>query len=130
MEGKKMSENEFHVTESNIFDDLGLEDSEGLLARSELLSEVARLIKSSKLSQKEISKILKISQPKVSLLVSGRLSAFSADTLMQYLTLLGCNIEIKVRPKSRRISRSVRKGKMTVRKSIFSARRKKRSQKF
>ena len=72
---------ELYVTEDNVFADLGLENPEELLARSELLSEVSRLIKISKLSQKAIAKILGISQPKVSMLVSGKLSAFSAETL-------------------------------------------------
>jgi predicted XRE-type DNA-binding protein len=87
---KKMSnkKDKFFVTTDNIFADLGLENSEELLARSELLSEVSRLIKISKLSQKEIARVLDISQPKVSRLVSGKLSAFSSDTLFHYLRLL------------------------------------------
>lgn len=119
------------ITEDNIFADLGLENPEELLVRSELLSEVSRLIKASKLSQKEIAKILDISQPKVSMLVSGKLSAFSTDTLMRYLRLLGCNIEISLKPR-RRISRAMNRGRMIVRRNTLSIRRrsKKRLQKF
>jgi predicted XRE-type DNA-binding protein len=116
MEGKKMSKEEFHVTEGNIFEDLGLKDSEGLTARSDLLSEINHLIRSSKLTQKEIAKMLGITPPKVSMLMTGKLSAFSADTLMKYLTLLGSTIEIKVNHKLA-VTRHVKKGHMTVRKN-------------
>jgi len=116
---------ELKLTEGNIFADLGLENSEELVARSELLSEVSRLIKTSELSQKELAEILGISQPKVSMLVSGKLSAFSTDTLFLYLRLLGCNIEISLRSQ-RRVSRVMSRGRMTVRRNIPSAGRTKR----
>lgn len=116
------------VTQDNIFEDLGLENSEELLARSELLSEVSRLIKASNLSQKEIAKVLDISQPKVSMLVSEKLSAFSSDTLFHYLRLLGCNIEIRLKP--RRKSRAMSRGRMIVHRKRPITKRKRRAQKF
>ncbi|MBS0648830.1 MAG: XRE family transcriptional regulator [Verrucomicrobia bacterium] len=120
----------FQITEDNIFADLGLKNSEELLVRSELLSEVNRLIKNSELSQKEIAKILNISQPKVSMLTSGKLSVFSTDTLMHYLRLLGCNIEISLKPQ-RRISKATSRGRMVVRRNSSVRRRiKKRLQKL
>ncbi|HSX11269.1 MAG TPA: helix-turn-helix transcriptional regulator [Chlamydiales bacterium] len=111
-----MTKKEFHVTDGNVFEDLGLKDFEELTARSDLLSEVNRLILNSKLKQKEIAKILGITPPKVSMLTTGKLSAFSTDTLMKYLTLLGCSIEIKVNSKSS-FTRNTRKGRMTVRRN-------------
>lgn len=90
------------LTVGNIFSDLGLEQSEELLARAKLLHEVSSLIKSSKLSQQEVADKLGITQPKVSMLTSGKLSAFSTDTLLQYLSILGCEIQIRVKkPRSR-----------------------------
>jgi len=72
------------------------------LARAKLMHEVGSLIKISGLSQKEIAERLGITQPKVSLLVTGKFSAFSTDTLLHYLTLLGCKVKIQVRkPRSR-----------------------------
>lgn len=86
----------------NVFADLGLEQSEELLARAKLLNDVSTLIKNSELSQKEVAERLGITQPKVSMLVSGRLSAFSADTLIHYLSILGCEVQIRVKkPRSR-----------------------------
>lgn len=109
-----MNNEEVFITTDHIFADLDLDDSDELIARSELLSEVSRLIKNSGLTQKEISKKLHISQPKVSMLISGKLSAFSTDTLMHYLTLLGCNVEIRIRAQSSR--NRITKGKLLVHK--------------
>ena len=71
---------------------------------------------------KEIAKLLEISAPKVSSLMSGKINDFSNDTLMNYLTLLGCNIEIRVVPKNL-VSKSVKRGKMKVKRP--AARRRK-----
>jgi predicted XRE-type DNA-binding protein len=95
------SENE--ISTGNIFADLGLDQSEELLARAKLLNNVSILIKNSGLSQKEVAEKLGITQPKVSMLVCGRLSTFSTDTLIHYLFILGCEVQIRVKkPRSRR----------------------------
>ena len=91
------NQKEYAVTTSNIFADLGLEPSDELLARAKLLREVGALVKNSGLSQKEVAEKLGITQPKVSMLVTGRLSAFSTDTLFHYLSILGCKVEIRVK---------------------------------
>lgn len=110
------------VTTDNIFADLGLSDSEEMQTRSDLMSEVVNIIRKSGLPQKDIAKLLKISAPKVSSLMSGKINDFSNDTLMNYLTLLGCNIEIRVVPKHQ-VSKSVKRGKMKVKRP--AARRRK-----
>ncbi len=93
---------EYEVTDGNIFADLGLDQPDERLARTKLLHEVGSLIKASKLSQREVAGKLGVTQPKVSLLVSGQLSAFSKDTLLHYLSVLGCEVQIHVkRPRSR-----------------------------
>ena len=93
----------YEVSTDNIFADLGLEQSDELLTRAKLLHKVGSLLKDSNLSQKEIAEKLGITQPKVSLIVSGRLSVFSTDTLLHYLTVLGCEVQIRVKkPRSRK----------------------------
>lgn len=101
------------VSTDNIFADLGLKNAEELKARSDLMSEVVSIIRSSGLSQKEIAKILSITAPKISALMAGKINDFSNDTLVRYLTLLGCNVEIRVIPRHR-ISRSMKRGKVHV----------------
>lgn len=95
-------DSEYEISSGNVFEDLGLKQPEELLARAKLLDDVSVLIKSSGLSQREVAEKLGITQPKVSMLVGGRLSAFSTDTLIHYLSILGCEIQIRVKkPRSR-----------------------------
>lgn len=84
---------DYEVTTSNIFADLGLDQPEELLTRAKLLNNVSTLISKSKLSELEVAEKFGISQSKVSILVSGRLSAFSMDTLLHYVSILGCDIQ-------------------------------------
>lgn len=105
------------ITTDNIFADLDLKNAEEFLARSDLMSEVVTLIQNSGLSQKEIAGILGITPPKVSALMTGKINDFSNDTLVRYLTLLGCNVEITVVPQ-RRISKTMKRGKVNVKRSL------------
>ncbi len=93
----------FEISSGNVFKDIGLDQSDELIVRSNLLMEVSSLIEKSGLSQAEVAKKLGITQPKVSMLVKGRLSAFSTDTLLRYLSRLGCKVEIRIhKPRARR----------------------------
>ena len=110
------------ITTDDIFADLGLKDPEELKARSDLLSEVVKIIRKSGLSNKEIAKILEISPPKVSSLMTGKITDFSNDTLMNYLALLGCNVEIRVVPRYR-ISRHMKRGTVKVKRPLLRRRK-------
>ena len=110
MSSKK--EKDYEVSTNNIFADLGLEDSEELLTRARLMHELGLLIKSSKLSQKEIAEELGISQPKVSMLTSGKFNEFSSEKLMHYLSLMGCYVDITIEKPSR--SLFSRKGHIAI----------------
>jgi predicted XRE-type DNA-binding protein len=105
------------ISTDNVFSDLGLEDSDEMKTRSDLMSEVVSIIRNSGVPQKEFAVILGISVPKVSALMSGKINDFSNDTLMNYLTLLGCNVEIKVLHQFL-VSNSTKKGIMKVKRDI------------
>lgn len=105
---------DYEITDGNIFEDLGLDQPEELLARSKLLTEVCILIENSGLSQVEVAKKLGIKQPKVSLLLRGRLSAFSTESLFYYLSILGCNVEIRVKKPRSRVGIFRRRGHIAV----------------
>ena len=107
-------ETEYEVTEGNIFAALELDQPEELLARAKLLHQVSSLIKNSQLSQKEVAERLGITQPKVSMLVTGRLSEFSTDSLLHYLSILGCEVEIRVKRPRSRIGIFRHKGRIAV----------------
>ncbi len=112
---KKIKEDvDYEVSEGNIFEALGLNQPQDLLVRSKLLMEVSDLIERSCLSQHEVAKKLGITQPKVSMLVGGKLSAFSTDTLLHYLSILGCEVEIRLKKPRTRLGIFKRKGRIAV----------------
>ena len=94
----------------NVFEDLGLANSEELLAKAELARQVYLIIKKRGLTQTAAANLLGVKQPDVSLLMRGRLSRFSTDRLIQMLNVLDRDVEIVVK----RRSRSKRKGSLRV----------------
>lgn len=86
------------ISSGNIFQDIGLPDAEKHLAKAEIASQICVLIKKKKLSQVKVAKLLKITQSKVSLLLRGRLGGFSLEKLLSFLTALGQNVNISIKP--------------------------------
>lgn len=82
----------------NVFADLGLPHPERELLKAKLTLQIYRLIKQRGLTQTDAGKILGIKQPHVSLLMRNRAGAFSVERLMDFLTALGQDVEITVRP--------------------------------
>jgi predicted XRE-type DNA-binding protein len=91
----------------NVFADIGLPNPDERLAKADLAIRIASAIRGRRLTQSSAARILKIDQPKVSRLLRGRLSGFSTERLMHFLTILGRDIEIVVKtaPRSRRHGR-------------------------
>jgi predicted XRE-type DNA-binding protein len=82
----------------NVFADLGLPHPEQELLKAKLTLQIYRLIKKRGLKQTEAGNILGIKQPHVSALMRNRSGSFSVERLMDFLTALGQDIEITVRP--------------------------------
>lgn len=82
----------------NVFSDLGLPHPEQELLRAKLTLQIYRLIRGRGLKQAEAGKILGIKQPHVSALMRNRAGAFSVERLLDFLTALGQDVEIIVRP--------------------------------
>ena len=93
---------------SNVFADLGLPHSEQELLKARLTLQIHRIIKARHLTQAQAGEILGIKQPHVSLLVRNRSGNFSVERLMDFLTALGHDVEIRIKR-----TRKVR-GKMSV----------------
>ena len=85
----------------NVFADLGLPHPEQELLKAKLTLEIHRLIKSRDLTQAAAGKILGIKQPHVSLLMQNRAGSFSIERLMDFLTAMGQDVEISVKPTRR-----------------------------
>ena len=82
----------------NFFADLGLPHPERELLKAKLTLEIYRLIRKRNLTQVEAGKILGIKQPHVSALMRNRAGSFSVERLMDFLTALGQDVEISVKP--------------------------------
>ena len=89
---------EVHCGSGNVFADLGLADAEKLKIKTGLVVEIRKAMRSRGLTQQEAAKLMGITQPKVSDMMRGDFSNLSERKLMDCLTRLGYDIEIKVRP--------------------------------
>ena len=92
---------EYEESSGNIFADLDIPEPEEALAKSQVAIEIRRVIKRKKLTQIKAAKILKIDQPKVSLLLRGYLTNFSLERLFRFLNDLGQDVYISIAPSSR-----------------------------
>lgn len=101
---------EFEVGSGNVFKDLGLRNSEELLAKAKLASRIIDIIQERKLTQVAAAKVLGVDQPKISLIFRGQLDQFSLERLMRFLNALGHDLRITVDAKPRRR----RRGRMIV----------------
>lgn len=106
---KRKKTETLHETRGNIFADLGVPDAKHLFAKSGLVFRIAAIIRKRKLTQAQAAALLGLDQPKISNLLRGRLEGFSTDRLFRLLNILGCDIEIVVKPRTgRKKSRAVR----------------------
>ena len=83
----------------NVFRDLGFrrEEAEHLLVRADLVIEVQKIIASRRLKHRTAAKILRVSQPRVSDLLRGRIDLFITDALIDMLTRLDARIRLIVK---------------------------------
>jgi predicted XRE-type DNA-binding protein len=96
--------NKIQIKESsgNVSADFGFPNAEREQLKARLTLRIYRLIKQRGLTQEQAGKILGISQPHVSALVRGYSRAFSVERLMSFLTALGQDAEITLRPAHRK----------------------------
>jgi predicted XRE-type DNA-binding protein len=82
---------------SNVFADVGLPDSDALLAKAELTSKIADVIEALDLTQSQVAERTGLPQPKVSSLLRGRFEGISMEKLFRILTALGRDVDIRTR---------------------------------
>lgn len=95
---RRLGEIDYEIGGGNVFADIGVPEPEEALVKAQLTHQINRLIEQRGLSQADAAALLGISQPKVSNLAVGRLRGFPVERLMRFLTLLGNDVEIVVRP--------------------------------
>jgi predicted XRE-type DNA-binding protein len=81
----------------NVFTDLGYKYPELAFLKAKLAGRIADVIAANKWKQREAAKRLGSDQPKVSLLLNGRLNDFSVDRLLRFLIVLDQTVEITIR---------------------------------
>jgi predicted XRE-type DNA-binding protein len=82
----------------NVFADLGLPHPEQELLKAQLTLQIYRIIKQRGLTPAQTAKALGIQLPHAALLVRNRAGSFSVGRLLDFLTRLGQDVEITVRP--------------------------------
>src|SRR5437870_1909925 len=87
----------------NVFRDIGFPpgEAEHLLVRSDLMIKVQKVIASRRLKQAELAKILRVTQPRVSDLLRGRIDLFSTDALIDILARLGVRVRFVLKSSRR-----------------------------
>lgn len=89
------------ISSGNVFEDLGLSEPADRLAKAELARKISEIITKRHLNQADAAKLLGVDQPKVSSIMNGRLSGFSLERLIHFLNVLGREVQIVVKQKSR-----------------------------
>ena len=80
---------DYEIGSGNVFADLGLENAENELLKSDLTAEISNLIKKKKLTPTHAAKILGVDQPRLSSLLRGNFDLFSIEMLMHFLNEAG-----------------------------------------
>ena len=89
----------------NVFTELGITNVDEKQTKVRLAVAINRIIHGRKLSQSAAARRLKVNQPKVSALANYQLDGFSVERLMNFVTALDRDVDIVIRPKSRKIGR-------------------------
>ena len=98
----KRKKADYEVSSGNVFADLGLRNPKQELLKAKLTVEIYRLLKKRGLTQQQAAKLLGTTQAQVSALMRCRPVSVSVGRLMEFLTVLGQDIEVTVKPAARR----------------------------
>jgi predicted XRE-type DNA-binding protein len=85
-----------------VFADLGFRNSRQELLKAKLTIEIYRLLKKRGVTQNQAAKLLGTTQAQVSALMRCKPVSVSVGRLMEFLNVLGQDVEVTVRPARRR----------------------------
>ena len=96
MPNKRSAENDYRVTGS-VLDELGLDRQAALELKLKvaLHQNILQLVKRRGYRARDLERILRTQQPRVSELMRGKLSTLSVARLLLYADLLGAKAEVK-----------------------------------
>jgi predicted XRE-type DNA-binding protein len=90
----------YEKSSGNVFADLGLPNSEQELLKAKLTVQICKIIKERELTQSKAAELLGTTQAQVSALMRCRPVSVSVGRLMEFLTILGQDVEVTLRPAS------------------------------
>ena len=93
---------DYEKSSGNVFADLGFRNSKQEFLKAKLTVEIYRLLKKRGLTQQQAAKLLGTTQAQVSALMRCKPVSVSVGRLMEFLTVLGQDIEVTVKPAARR----------------------------
>ena len=82
----------------NVFADIGVKNPEESLMKAELAAVIGGLIRKLDMNQADVAERLGVDQPKVSMLLRGRLKDFSIERLFRFVHALEQDIKIVISP--------------------------------
>jgi predicted XRE-type DNA-binding protein len=87
----------------NVFSDLGFgtEEAQNLLLRSQTMMALARWYEASGLTQAQAAKALGVTQPRLNLVLKGKINEFSLDALVNMVTRAGMRVGLTIKPAPR-----------------------------
>lgn len=89
------------VSNGNVFADLGPPDSEQELVKAKLTVQIYRLLKQRKVTQTRATRLFGTSQAQVSALMRCKPASVSVGRVMEFLTTLGQDVQVTVKPAGR-----------------------------
>jgi predicted XRE-type DNA-binding protein len=90
-----------HVSKGNVLEDLGFSPDEAasIELKLQLHREIMKVVRTRKLTPRQLEKLLDVPQPRVSELVNGKIfERMTSDRLVTYLHRLGRAVEIRTKP--------------------------------
>ena len=102
---------EHEIADSNVFPDLG-PNSEQELVKAKLIAQIHRLLRDQGLTQAEAAKLLGTTHGQISALMHCLPVSVSVNRLIEFLTALGQDVKITVKPIIQR--KNCQRGHMSV----------------
>lgn len=91
-----MTEPIFTPSSGNVFADINLSNPEARLVKAKLALAISSIMRKRGLNQKELAATLETNGAAISRIVRGRLSEVSLERLIQFLALLGHDVDVVV----------------------------------
>ena len=87
-----------HTTTGSVFDDLGFDEAEtaNLKIRASLMRAIEKYISENKLTQETAARLMGVSQPRVSDLITGKIDKFTIDMLVNMLAKAHVSIALVI----------------------------------